>query len=102
MKTANDNASTTPVTDAVTTALAAQLPAELRWQIEGWAQHLREARHANHAANSWAKHALEFGRISREAELVVVARCADFGMPATTAVLLIRERIAARAEKAAA
>lgn len=57
---------------------------------------------ADHAANSWAKHVLEFGRISREAELVVVARCADFGMPATTAVLLIRERLAARAEKAAA
>jgi hypothetical protein len=96
------NTSATPITDALTAAVSAQLPAELRWQIEGWAQHLRAARHANHAANSWAKHALEFGRISREAELVVVARCADFGMPATGAVLLIRERLAARAEKAAA
>lgn len=92
----------TPITDALTAAVAAQLPAELRWQIEGWAQHLRAARHANHAANSWAKHLGEFGRISREAELVVVARCADFGMPATVAALLLRERIEARAERLAA
>jgi hypothetical protein len=101
MKTANDNTSTTPITDAVTTALAAQLPPELRWQLEGWAQHLREARHANHAANAWAKHMREFGRISREAEFVVVARCADFGVGASVATVLLRERIEARAAKAA-
>lgn len=101
MHTANDNASTTPITDAITATVAPTLPAEMRWQLEGWAQHLRAARHANHAANSWAKHALEFGRISNAAELVVVARCADFGMSATVAVALLRERIEARAAKAA-
>jgi len=43
----------------------------------------------------------EFGRISREAELVVVARCADFGVGASVATVLLRERFEARAAKAA-
>lgn len=103
MKIANDNAaSKTPITDALVGVLGAQLPADLRWQLEGWAAHLRDARHEIHAANSWAKHALEFGRIEREAQLVTLARCADFGMRADSALGLIRERIAARAAKAAA
>jgi hypothetical protein len=103
MKT-NDNAtaSTTPTLDALAQSLGAFLPAELRWQLAGWASHLREMRHANHAANSWAKHAREFGRIEREAHALTVAVCFDFGLGFDGAVVLIRERVEARAEKAAA
>ena len=103
MKT-NDNAtaSTTPTLDALAQSLGAFLPAELRWQLAGWASHLREMRHANHAANSWAKHAREFGRIEREAHALVVAVCFDYGLGFDGAVVLIRERVEARAAKAAA
>jgi len=101
MKASNDTTSTTPITDAVVAALAPTLPAELRWQLEGWAAHIRPARHAIHAANSWAKHRLAFGRIHREAELVTFARLADAGLSAPAAVALLAERVGARAAKAA-
>lgn len=100
MKASNDS-STTLITDAVLAALAPTLPAELRWQLEGWAAHIRPARHANHAANSWAKHLTAFGRIHREAELVTVARLADAGLSAPAAVALLAERVGAHALKAA-
>jgi len=102
--TSNDNAraSTTPTLDALATTLGASLPAELRWQLLGWAAHLREMRHQNHAANSWAKHHREFGRIEREAHALVVAACFDFGLGFECAVTLMRERIATREAKAAA
>lgn len=99
---ANTNASTTPILDGMVAALATTLPAELRWQVEGWAAHLRPARHQNHAASSWAKHRAEFGRVEREAHALVVARCLDFGRGCDEAVELIRERVAARAAKAEA
>jgi len=102
MKASNDTTpSTTPITDAVLAAIAPTLPAELRWQLEGWAAHIRPARHAIHAANSWAKHHRAFGRIHREAELVTFARLADAGLSAPAAVALLAERVGARSLKAA-
>lgn len=106
MSTSNDNASpratTTPALDALATALAGTLPPELGWQLRGWASHIREARAAQHAANSFAKHRRELVKIEREAHALVVAACFDFGLDCDAACLLIRERVAAREAKAVA
>lgn len=104
MSTSNDNASTTttPALDALATALAGTLPPELGWQLRGWASHIREARAAKHAANSFAKHRRELVKIEREAHALVVAVCFDFGLSLDAACVLVAERVAAREAKAVA
>lgn len=97
-KPANDDGRTT-LTDAVAAALGATMPPAFRWQIEGWAAHLRGSRHAKHTANAWAKHEQEFIALHREAEAVTLARLLDHGMGAVDAVALLQERRAARTAK---
>ena len=55
----NDNASKTPTFDAVLAALSATYTGTDRWVLEGWATHIREARHALHAINSLVQYAAE-------------------------------------------
>lgn len=81
--------------------LSAAQPA-YRWALEGWAAHLRQSRHQNHAASSWAKHASEFVGCSVAMRALTVARCIDHGCTADEARELIDARIAARAAKTAA
>ena len=57
----NDNASKTPTFDAVLAALSATYTGTDRWVLEGWATHIREARHALRAINSLVKYAAEIG-----------------------------------------
>jgi hypothetical protein len=92
----------TPTLDAVLAALAFSVPAWIRWTVEGWGQHLRASRHAVHAANSFAKHALDFVQFRDFAMALTVARCVDHGLTHEEARDLIEERLAARAAKAAA
>ncbi len=102
-KTANDNASTTPRLDAVFAGFLTVLTGPARWTIEGWASHLAATTHANHAANSWAKHAGEFGsaHTTGVARALVDARLVDFGLTIEAACELVDARVAARARKAA-
>lgn len=101
--TKTDNASATPRLDAVFTGFLTVLTGPARWTIEGWASHLAATTHQNHAANSWAKHAGEFGSeyVTAVALAHVVARLVDFGMTVESASELLDQRIAARARKAA-
>lgn len=99
-QSANDN-DTTPTLDVACTVLGATLPPALAWALRGWAAHIHGARHALHVANSWAKHAGEFGSIREHAHALVVARCLDFGMRVEEIPALLEERIRARAAKAA-
>lgn len=104
MKTSNDNASTTttPVMDGVITALAAVYAGTVRWTVEGWAAHLRPAKHPLHAINSLVKHEGEFGTALWPAAFIVtVARCVDGGMGSEEAAAEIHARRAAKAAKAA-
>ena len=94
----NDNA--TPSLDTVFTVLSAALPPTLRWGLKGWATHMRQTRHQIHAANSWARHRHEFGRIHDQAMALTLARCVDYGMKPDEAAALLQERIEARDEKA--
>lgn len=98
----NDNASKTPTFDAVLAALAATYTGTDRWVLEGWATHIREARHALHAINSLVKHDAEFTAASWPAAFVLtVARCVDAGMGSSTAAAEIHARRAARAQRVA-
>lgn len=102
MKSSNDNASKTPVFDNVLAALAATYTGADRWTAEGWAEHIRGARHANHAINSLVKHADEFGPAVWPAVFVLtVARCVDAGLPSEEAAAEIHARRAARTLRAA-
>ena len=96
----NDNA--LPTFDAVTAALTATFATSAaRWIVEGWAAHIRGARHPLHAINSLVKHAGEFDSATWPAAFVLtVARCADGGMRAEDAAAEIHHRRAARAQKA--
>lgn len=96
----NDNA--TPTLDAVFAVLSAPLPAWMGWALKGWAEHMRQTRHQNHAANSWAKHHREFGRLHDQAQAITLARCIDFGVKPDEAAALLRERVEARDAKALA
>lgn len=90
----------TPALDALILALAATYSGSRRWTIEGWAAHIKPARHALHAINSFVKHEGEFDHATRHAVFVVtVARCADFGMASDET---ISEILARRAKKLAA
>lgn len=104
--TTNDNAlpaATTPTLDAVLGALSQTFTGAARWTLEGWASHLRPARHALHAINSLVKHAPEFSEALWPAVFVLtVARCVDAGMSAEDAAREIDARREARAQKAAA
>lgn len=91
-----------PALDVVLATLAFSVPAWIRWTVEGWGQHLRASRHAIHAANSFAKHALDFVQFRDFAMALTVARCVDHGLTHEEARTLIEERLAARAGKAAA
>ena len=86
----------TPVSafDTMTAAFALLFATSAaRWTVEGWAAHIRGARHPLHAINSFVKHAGEFDAVTWPAVLAVtVARCVDGGMPAETALGEIRER----------
>jgi hypothetical protein len=104
MKTSNDNAtaSKTPTFDAVLAALAITYTGTDRWVLEGWATHIREARHALHAINSLVKHTAEISDAAWPAAFVLtVARCVDAGMGSSTAAAEIHARRAARAQKVA-
>lgn len=96
----NDNA--TPTLDGLFGLVVHALSPERRWMLEGWAAHLRAARHQNHAANSWAKHRDSFARVYDLAQAFTVARIVDFGEDPEAAAALLRERIVARAAKLAA
>lgn len=99
---ANDNPVSTPALDALLPLLCACVTAQLAWGLKGWAARLRETSHANHAANSWAKHRGEFGVVGPYVRALTVARLADYGMSPDDAAQLLRQRLAARARKAAA
>lgn len=88
--------------DTVCAVLTAAVSPTLRWTLRGWAEHMRETRHQNHAANSWARHRDEFGAARDQAAALVVARCVDFGMTPDEAAELLDERIAALDAKRAA
>ena len=92
----NDNASKTPTFDAVLAALSATYTGTDRWVLEGWASHIREARHALHAINSLVKHAAW-----PAAFVLTIARCVDAGMGSNVAAAEIHARRAARARRAA-
>ncbi|MFO0602237.1 MAG: hypothetical protein U0324_03635 [Polyangiales bacterium] len=92
----------TPTLDALFALVVHALPPERRWMLEGWAAHLRLARHQNHAANSWAKHREGFAPVRELAEAFTLARIVDFGEKPDAAAALLRERVEARAEKLAA
>jgi hypothetical protein len=101
-KTANDNAArATPTLDALLPIVRALVPAELGWALAGWAARLRDTAHPLHAANSWAKHCNEFGRVEDLAAALTVARLVDFGDAADEAAALLRARVTARSRKAA-
>lgn len=96
-------ATTTPTFDAVLAVLLAAAPAGLVWALRGWAEHVRAARAAQHAANSFAKHRAEFGAAAEvHARALTVARCVDYGMAPDEAAELIEARVSARAAKAVA
>lgn len=105
MVRANDNAldatEGTPTLDLVLDVLRASIP-QRRWALEGWAAHLRAARHQNHAASSYAKHEGEFTGFASAALALTIARCGDFGVAADEARALVAQRRAARAAKAGA
>ena len=96
----NDNA--TPSLDTVYAVLSASLSPVHRWALRGWAEHIRGARHQNHAANSWARHRHEFDAVRDQAAALVIARCIDFGVAPDEARALLDERIAAHDAKRAA
>lgn len=102
--TANDNSnsSTTPTLDTVLAVLCATVRPRDRWALEGWAAHVRPARHQIHAASSYAKHEQEFRGLAVAMRALTVARCVDFGVSADDARALIDARREARAAKAAA
>ena len=73
----------------------------VRWITEGWRAHIADARHENHVANSFAKHAGDFGPAWSECLRETIARIVAFGRHDDTgAATLIFERICARAAKA--
>lgn len=93
--------SQTPTLDTLIAVLAHAVAPTQRWTVEGWGQHLRPARHPNHAANSLAKHERDFP-VGRDCAMaLVIALCVDFGMEPEDARTLVEERIVARATKAA-
>lgn len=103
MSTSHATSPTTPTFDAVLAVLLAAAPAGLAWALRGWAEHVRGARAAQHAANSFAKHRREFGAEAETfARALTVARCLDYGMAPDEAAELIEARVAARDAKAAA
>lgn len=96
-------APSTATFDAVLAVLVAAAPADRRWALRGWAEHIRAARAAQHAANSFAKHRREFGAAAEDvARALTVARCVDYGLTPDEAAELIEARCAARDAKAAA
>lgn len=81
MTTANDNqVSATPTLDTVLAVLVAALGPAHRWALEGWAAHLRPARHQVHAANSFARHEGDFHALRDAAHALTAARLLDFGV----------------------
>lgn len=103
MTTANDNhLSATPTLDTVLTVLVAALGPAHRWALEGWAAHLRPARHQVHAANSFARHEAEFGALRDAAHALTAARLLDFGVRPDEVRAFIEVRREARAAKASA
>ncbi len=93
--------SATPLLDAVEKVLEFAVSPVERWAVVGWAHHIRETKHQNHAANSYAKHARDFPEMLSVARAVVIARCGDFGVTPEDASELMRERVMARAKKIA-
>lgn len=98
--------STAPVTPTLDTLVVVHLACAADaiggprvWVLRGWSEHMKAARAAEHAANSFAKHRREFGVVAEIARAFTVARCVDFGLAPDAAATLVRERVAARAEK---
>lgn len=95
--TAANTTTFTATLDAALAVFIATLPAKTRWAVEGWAAHLRLSRHANHAANSLAKHQREFqGELGIVALHLTVARMVDHGMTSDEARTLVMLRAEAR------
>ena len=92
-------AATTPTFNTVLAVLLAGAADSRAWAVRGWAEHIRGARAAEHAANSYAKHRGEFGGVEDVARALTVARCMDFGLTAEAAAELVDARVAARAAK---
>jgi len=92
----------TPTMDALFAVVMHALTPERRWMLEGWAAHLRLARHQNHAANSWARHRDEFASLHDLAQALTLARIVDFGEKPDAAAALLFERVEARAAKVTA
>ncbi len=92
----------TPTMDALFAVVMHALTPERRWMLEGWAAHLRLARHQNHAANSWARHRDEFAYLHDLAQALTLARIVDFGEKPDAAAALLFERVEARAAKVTA
>lgn len=90
-----------PAFDALTAAFAATFATcAARWVVEGWANHIRGARHPLHAINSLVKHSGEFNSVTWPAAFsLTVARCVDGGMEPEAAVEEIHSRRAARATR---
>lgn len=99
---ANDNPVHTPDLDALVPLLCACVTAQLAWGLKGWAARLRATAHANHAANSWAKHRGEFPRVEPFVRALTVARMVDYGLAPEDAAALLKARLAARARRSAA
>jgi hypothetical protein len=91
-----------PVTLATTTvdATAAETTVvATSWTASAWANHIADARHEIHAANSYARHLAlgEMGPMAAVLEIVTIARMVAFDhMDAERARALIGERVAAR------
>lgn len=102
MKTTTASNDSAPTTLATVLAVLSAADPDARWALEGWANHIRDARHANHAANSHAKHAREFGESYELCLALTLARLVDFGLAADAARELVDARMAAREARAAA
>lgn len=87
--------------DIVLAAMLATLPGLVGWALRGWADRLRAASHPMHIANSWAKHAGEFGEWQPHALALTLTHLIDRGLSLKAAEALLDERTAARARKAA-
>lgn len=92
----NDHPSTTPCLDMTFVVFTATAEPAARWILEGWASHIRGARHERHVANSWAKHREDFGPFTAQAEALTVARILDFGVKPEEVAPLLQARIRAR------
>lgn len=105
---ATTTTNTTPTTSHTYLDAARALLCEIatggsRWTIEGWAAHIRDARHARHVANSWAKHREEFedqgAAVLSLTHTLTLAALRDWGLSTAEASALLNERVCARLER---